>query len=65
MPSANAKWKSHIAKHRRPASRRPRSGSPSTSAVNMRIGGSTNAVAGFVHPHSASGGRVRRAGSPL
>lgn len=62
MASANAVWKSHVSRHRRPATRRPKSGTVSTQNAGIRLGGGANAVAGTTIANSTSQGRTFRGG---
>jgi hypothetical protein len=61
VPSANQVWTSHVNRHKRPASRRPRSGTQTTHHAETALGGGANAVAGQVIAQSTDQKRRRSA----
>jgi len=66
MPSANAVWKSALARGRGPASRRPKTRKiTNNNQASQRLGGDTNGVSSAVIANSTSSGRAVRGGDVL
>lgn len=57
MPGAAAVFKSAVSKARRPASRRPKSGTQTTQHAETALGAGSNAVAGRVIANGSDQGR--------
>jgi len=55
MPSSGALWRGYLSRNRKRPSARPKSRTyTNNSDAQMRIGGATNAVAGFSTPRNRS-----------